>query len=285
MRGETLWKIPLFILLLGAIVMLQLESDATTIRLSASLPPTLTPTMVQMVDMGFDPAVNSFLWAGTMPEIVDLFINGHEEYFTDLSFLTSVDPKMSYPYAFSVLTLPIIPTSTDPDVLNQSFAIGREGIANADPDWRIPYYMAINYYLDLKDYKDAATYFDIAAQTPGVPDYAERFALNFGIQQNERDRVRDLWETVYESTNDPATKARAAAYVERMNDLDYLEAAAKVYKQNYGHEPTSTEALVTTGIIPAVPEDPFGFTFIIDPDGTAAIDLTSFPTGFSPTNG
>jgi len=283
MRLATIKKLAFFALLFVGVIVLQVESDALAVVLPASLPATFTPGMVRMVDMGFDPAVASFLWAGTMPEILDLF-RGHAEYFTDLAFLNGVDPKMSYPYAFSVLTLPAVPTSSYPEALSQSFAIGQKGIAQGDPDWRVPYYMAINYYLQLKDYKDAATYFDLAARTPGVPDYAERFALNFGIQQNERDRVRDLWATVYESTNDPATKDRAAAYIERLNDFDYLEAAAKVYKQKFGVYPTSTQLLVTAGIIPAVPQDPFGFFFTLDASGTAAIDLTQFPKGFSPSN-
>jgi hypothetical protein len=39
--------------------------------------------------------------------------------------------------------------------------------------------------------------------------------------------------------------------------------------------------LVAKGIIPSVPVDPFGFTFIIQPDGTSAIDLNSFPAYMS----
>jgi hypothetical protein len=270
-------KIISLILLFAAVVGLQVEYDATRVTLPASLPGTFTPQMVRITDMGFHPAVASFLWANTMPTILDLFFRGHAEYFTDLAFLNAVDPKMSYPYAFSVLTLPIIPTSSYPNAVSQSFVIGREGLANADSDWRIPYYMAINYYLQLNDFKDAAHYFDIAAQTPGVPDYAARFALNFGVNQRERDRVRNLWITVYESTNDPATKARAAAYVARLNDLDYLDAASKAYKTRYGAYPTSTDVLVASGIIPSVPQDPFGFTFVIQNDGTAGINKTALP--------
>ncbi len=280
-RSSAGAKIVFCALLLGLIFVLQLEYDAGARSLAATAAGAADPFMVRMVDMGFHPAVASFLWANTMPEILDLFLNGHTEYISDLAFLNGVDPRMSYPYAFSVLTLPVIPASEYPQALQESFAIGRNGIANADPDWRIPYYMAINYYLEEKDFKDAAYYFNVAAGTPGVPDYAERFALNFGIQQKERDRVRNLWETVYESTNDPAVKARAAAYVERMNDFDYLEAAAKAYKQRYGSYPASTNALVAKGIIPAVPQDPFGFTFIINSDGTAGIDLSTFPSYFN----
>lgn len=269
-------RVILLFLFFGLIVATQYEYDATRTFLPSSLPGVFSPSVVRMVDMGFHPAVASFLWAGTMPEILDLFLKGHTEYFADLAFLNAVDPKMSYPYAFSVLTLPVVPSSSFAGAVDESFIIGAEGIANADPDWRIPYYMAINYYLQRKDLKDAAWYFNLAANTPGVPDYARRFALNFGINQKERDRVRGIWETIYESTNDPTMKARAAAYVERLDDFDYLEAAASAYKQKYGSYPASPADLVAKDIIPAVPQDPFGFTFTIDKNGMAGIDTTGY---------
>lgn len=271
-------KIVLAAVLLAAVIALQIEYDATRTTVAASIPGAFTPEMMRLADMGFHPAVASFLWANTMPEILDLFFRGHTEYFSDLAFLNAVDPKMSYPYAFSVLTLPVIPTSSYPDAVARSFVIGREGLASADPDWRIPYYMAINYYLQLKDLKDAARYFNLAAQTPGVPDYAASFALNFGVEQRDRDRVRNLWITVYKSTNDPATKDRAAAYVARLNDLDYLDAASKAYKARFGAFPTSTAALVARGVIPSMPQDPFGYTFIVNKDGTAGVDTAHPPT-------
>lgn len=275
-RASRAFNVILLLFLLGGVVALQFSYDRVKPAAIAAAGGGLSPAIIRMVDMGFHPAVASFLWISTMPEILD-FLHGKTEYLADLAFLNAVDPKMSYPYAFSVLTLPVLPKAALPDAVAQAQAIGEKGIANADPDWRIPYYMALNYYLELKDLKDAIWYFNLAADTPGVPSYAERFALNFGINQRDRDRVRNLWETVYQSTNDPDTKARAAAYVERLNDFDYLEAAAKAYKQQYGFYPTSTGALVAKGIIPAVPQDPFGFTFIINKDGTAGIDLTKLP--------
>jgi hypothetical protein len=269
-------KIILLVLLLGGVMGLQVAYDRTKPAPIAGAGGGLPPSMIRMADIGFHPAMASFLWAATMPEILDLF-HGRKGYLADLAFLNTVDPKMGYPYAFSVLTLPALPRAVLPDGVAEAQAIGLRGIANGDPDWRIPYYMAINYYLELKDLKDATWYFNVAADTPGVPSYAKRFALNFSINQKERDRVRNLWATVYESSNDPDTKARAAAYVERLNDFDYLEAAAKAYKQKYGSYPSSVDALVARGIIPQVPQDPLGFTFIINSDGTAGIDLINLP--------
>jgi hypothetical protein len=262
------------ILLLALVGLLQLEYDATKTTLPASAAQTISPFMVRLLDMGFHPAVASFLWATTMPEILDLW-NKKTEYFTDLAFVNAVDPKLSYPYAFSVLTLPAAPAADDPQALAQAVTIGKEGIANADTDWRIPYYMATNEFLYDKNDAAAAEYYNEAAETPGIPAYAERFSLNFGIETKQRQKVEQLWETIKSSTNDSSEKARAQAYIDHLQDFDYLDAASAMYKKEFGVFPTSTAELVTRGIIPSVPADPFGFTFIIQSDGTSAIDLST----------
>ncbi len=74
-----------------------------------------------------------------------------------------------------MLTLPAVPLEDDPQELAQAQAIGEQGIANGDTDWRIPYYMATNEFLYDKDDRAAAKYYDLAAQTPGIPAYAQRF--------------------------------------------------------------------------------------------------------------
>jgi hypothetical protein len=267
-------------LLLALIALLQLEYDATKLALPASSAQTVSPFMVRLLDMGFHPAVASFLWATTMPEILDLW-RMKTEYFTDLAFVNAVDPKLSYPYAFSVLTLPAVPAADDPQAVAQADAIGAQGIANGDADWRIPYYMATNEFLYAKDDIAAAKYYNLAAETPGIPAYAERFSLNFGIETDQRQKTEQLWETIKDSTNDPDEKARAQAFIDHLQDFDYLDAASVLYKKEFGVFPTSTAELVAKGIIPSVPADPFGFTFIIQKDGTSAIDLNTLPTYMS----
>lgn len=272
-------KWALIALLLLLVMFLQYAYDLAA-RNGPSVPSArggVSPLMVRLADLGFHPAAGSFLWAATMPEVLDLF-GGKTEYFDDLAFVNAIDPKMGYPYAYSVLTLPAVPTSTLPDGLQRSMAIGQQGLRDGDPDWRIPYYMAMNYYLGLHDKKTALEYFDIAARTPGVPQFAERFSLNFGIGTNERKTTEELWATIASSTNDQFGKDRAQAYLSRLTDLDYLDAASADYNRRFGAYPTSTAALVAKGIIPSVPQDPFGFSFLIKADGTAAVDLTDLPS-------
>jgi len=272
LNGYT--KIAVLALLLALVAPLQFEYDATKLVVPASSEQTASPFMVRLIDMGFHPAVASFLWATTMPEILDLW-NKKTEFFPDLAFVNAVDPKLSYPYAFAVLTLAAVPAQDDPAAIIQADAIGAQGIANADADWRIPYYMATNEFLYAKDDLAAAKYYNIAANTPGIPQYAERFSLNFGIETNQRQKTEELWETIKDSTNDPDTQARAQAYIDHLQDFDYLDAASAEYKKEFGLYPTSTDELVAKGIIPSVPVDPFGFTFIIGADGKSAIDLST----------
>ncbi len=265
-------------LLLAAVMAAQWLYDATAAPQPPGLGAGLTPETVRMLDMGFHSTVGSFLWIATMPEILDLF-NGRTEYVSGVAYLNAVDPKLSYPYAFSVLTLPMIPVASGYTTgLADAMAIGKRGIAQADPDWRIPYYMATNYYLDEHDTAKAALYFDLAARTPGVPFFARRFAENFGNEQKDRDRMIALWKTIRDTTNDPATKARAQAYVDHLEIFNYLEAAAAQYKARYGTFPANLNLLVSHGIIPAIPPDPFGYQFIIGKTGVVTLNLAATTT-------
>jgi hypothetical protein len=261
------------ILLLAAVVFFQFGYDATKPTIALSVSAGFSPDFIRAVDMGFHASVGSFLWAATMPEILDAVLSRDMEYIPDERYVNAVDPKLSYPYAFTALLLPAAEhyAARVTDALN----IGEQGIRNADPDWRIPYYMATDYFLELKDDKNALWYYNLAAHTPGIPDYALRFSLNFGIKSNERQKTEDLWATIRDSSNDEATKERAQAYIDRLQMFDYLDAASKLYREKYGKVPASTDALVASGIIPMVPKDPFGFTFVIEKDGTFGINTTS----------
>jgi hypothetical protein len=272
---STLLRTGTLLLLFIAIVFFQYAYDATAAVRGTGAASEFSPDFVRAIDMGFHAPVASFSWIGTMPEILDAFFNGKNEYFSDLDSVTGIDPKLSYPYAFSVLTVPIL--TTYQNAIQEANAIGVRGIANADPDWRIPFYMATNYYLELHDKEDALRYFDIAARTPGIPVVSQRFAINFSIGFGSRDQTKALWTAIRDTTNDDFTKQRAQAYIDRLDDLDYLESAAKEYKTLYGVYPKTPDDLVAKNIIPQVPQDPFGFSFLMNPDGTATVDVNHPP--------
>ncbi len=256
--------------LLLCIVSLQMGFDATKITLPADTPSGISPEFVRLADMGLHGAVGSFLWVNAMPQLIDLFFNpDHREYLDSLKFLVNVDAKFGYPYAFSVLTIPAIRNL--PNRTGIALGIGQYGIDHADPDWRISYYMGADYFLDLKDGVSAARYYDIAARTPGIPTYAKSFALNFSAMRSIRQQTEELWQSIHDTATDEFTRERAQAYIDRLKIFDYLEAAARAYKSRFGAYPTNLDQLVAKGVISELPQDPFGFTFKIQEDGTVGI--------------
>lgn len=270
----TLKMLMAFVLFL-AVIGSQIAYDATRAVLPSGASSSFSPEFVRVFDGGFHSTFASFAWVSTMPEVLSVYFKGNTQYLRDLDFVNGVDPKLSYPYAFSVITLPAIVRLPDRDAI--ATAIGERGLANADPDWRIPYYLAAHEYLDMKDTAAALRYYDIAAHTPGIPAYAERFALNFSLLPDDRAKVKSLWISIYETTDDQALKERAAAYIARLQIFDYLELAARAYKARYGVFPKTLGDLVAKGIIKEIPPDPFGFTYAIDAAGKVGIDLTKLP--------
>ena len=61
------------IMLLAAVVFFQFGYDATKPVAVSAAAAGFSPEFVRAVDMGFHASVGSFLWAATMPEILDLF--------------------------------------------------------------------------------------------------------------------------------------------------------------------------------------------------------------------
>jgi len=271
----SILRIALLAFLFVAIVASQVAYDATAKTLPAGLPQSVSPEFVRLVDMGFHSTAGSFLWISTMPEILGTYFTGSTQYLTDLAFVNAVDPKLSYPYAFTVLVLPELMNFPNHDAI--AIAVGKEGVANADPDWRIPYYLGAEYYLNLKDEKNALIYYDIAAHTPGIPAISKNFALNFSALPKGRAKTEALWESIAESTTDANVKQRAEDYIYRLQIFDYLEAAAKAYKIKNGAFPSTLQILVASGVISAIPQDPFGYQFKIDTDGTVELDLSKIP--------
>ena len=268
---KTLFLAAFFI----AIIAAQLGYDATKTTFPQTASAGFSPAFMRLADLGFHSTLGSFAWITTMPEVLDVYFHGNTNYLTDLAYVNAVDPKLSYPYAFSVITLPALVRLPDRNEI--AVAIGARGIANADPDWRIPYYMGADYYLDLKDTASALKYYDIAAHTPGIPAFAKQFSLNFSLLPDDRTKTKAVWESIRDTTNDAAVKARAQAYIDRLDIFDYLAAAARAYKTKNGKFPSDLQTLVTAGVIPGIPPDPLGFGFKLNDDGSVGIDLTKNP--------
>ena len=256
-----------FLILSAAVVVSQRSYDTSKARLALPFEPPAA-NMVKAFDLGLHTAIASFLWLDVRTEL-PFMRQGAQHFLTGLKLVNDLDPRWSTPYAFAVLVLPNIPTFEER--VPVALEIGERGLANADPNWTIPFYIGTIYQLELKDQQNAAKYFDIAAATPGIPDIVRRFAVNYGIHPETLAETKQAWAVIYATSKDPSVRERAAMHIAHLEILEYLNAAVQVFRQGTGRYPLDLAEVARAGIIPSVPKSPFGFDFKIYEGGVVGI--------------
>ncbi len=241
--------------------MLQYYSDLKINQRPDTTPAIIPAQAIKIVDLGLNSAASSLMWIYAVQEV-----NDYPEKFGDMvKVVNDLDPKFSYPYAFSTIILPNI------GHVSQGVEIAELGIQDADPDWRIPYYLATTYHEFFKDRINAIKYFNLAANTPGASEIAKTAAARYGTSNNYREQTRIIWESIYATSNDELVKDNAKTHLVQLDILDLLDKAVSLYVQKYGTVPKDINDLITKGILVAIPPSPFGVQFYLDWQGHVLI--------------
>ena len=262
---KRLYIILAFFALFGGTVVLQIFSDNEKAKTPYVEPNIFRPELVKAIDLGLHNAAADVMWLSAIQYFGGGESSNNERMSDYLNFTAEVDPKFSYPYAFGALVLPTI------GYVDEGIKLADKGIANGVNDWRIPYYTATTYYFTKNDLNNALKYFDITANTPGVPDGIKKISTNFAARSDKRAKTKEVWVGVYENSNDEVVKKRAEKYILHYEILDFLDQAAEKYKQVYNRYPETTDDLINGKILKAAPEDPFGFQYKFNAEGKAEI--------------
>jgi tetratricopeptide (TPR) repeat protein len=252
-------------MLLFCIIMVQYFFDESKSHELKPSPYVMSAEVVKAADLGLDNAASDLAWLSAIQYFGDWQLDKYEKLDDFITLANDLDPRFSHPYAFATLSLPQV------GMVDEAIEIAKRGIREADTDWEIPYYLGMIYYIEKNDVASALKYFDRAANTKGAPEKIQRLAANFNTKPDSREQSKEIWATVYETTNDESIKARAEAYILHYEILDFLERAAKDYKDKYGNYPDPIGKLVEGGVLKAIPTDPFGFEFEIDAEGRVRI--------------
>lgn len=244
---------------------MQVFYDSGRAKAVYSEPNVLTSDVIKAADLGLHNAVSDLMWLSAIQYLGGGESRNYEKLDDYLALATDLDSKFSYPYAFGVLVMPTF-GQTD-----QAIKLAQKGLTDAEPDWRIPYYMATTYHIELSDTQNAAKYFDIAANTKGAPDNIKRIAATYGTRPDLREQTKQIWISIAENSKDEVVIERAKAYITHYEILDFLEQAVKIYKERFGQYPADINDLVGGQILRAIPPDPFGFEYKIDESGRAQI--------------
>ncbi|MDP3772023.1 MAG: hypothetical protein Q8Q94_01450 [bacterium] len=256
----TAQKTSLALILLTGVIATHMLFVRTTRDTVRPLPAVIPAAVVRASDLGLHTMTASFLWLAVIQRLVPIGFDHLDAY---IGQINDLDPKFSYPYAFGVLLL------GGQENLNAAARIGMRGIAEADTDWRIPYYLAMNYHTT-EDRSHAVYYFSLAARTPGAPENVRTVAANYGSRKTHRAQTEEIWSTLLDTSRDEVVRKQAEDILTHLKILDLLDQAASVYKKKFGSFPAKAEDLISGNILIRLPADPFNFHFVFDKDGNAA---------------
>ncbi len=140
-------------------------------------------------------------------------------------------------------------------------------------DYRIPYYIGLNYYKFGKDANKASTYIMKAAGLPGSPYYLANLAARLAAYSSDHDRGIIFLGEMMKQTTDPQIAAQYKMRIQLLEALKYLDHHVDIFRERFQRFPDPLSEMIQTGVMPALPEDPYGGDFFLNEDGR--VDTTS----------
>ena len=191
-----------------------------------------------------------------------------------LDVITTLDPQ--YVYAYQVGGIVLTELAQRVDLSNRLLEKGLQANPAA---WQIPFYLGYNHFFFLEDYRRAADYMAQAARLPGRPSYAPLLAARLYAQAGNPNTALDFLRAMWHQTQDKQSKEALELRIKEVTierDIGLLEEAVGRYRTREGRTPTVLADLVARGILHAIPPEPFGGVYRLDPK-TGAITSSTHP--------
>lgn len=174
-----------------------------------------------------------------------------------LDLTTTLDPYFSIAYRFGAIFLGE-PFPGGPGRPDLAIALLRKGLAAQPDKWQYMQDLGFVYYWHLRDYRTAADAFQRAAAMPGAPSWLRPLAAVTLAEGGQRSGSRALWQQLAQADEEWLRDA-AQLRLAQLDAMDLIDA---------------WRGARDAGLRPALPLDPSGTPFEIDP---ATGDITLSP--------
>lgn len=223
------------------------------------LPP---PEWFEKISFGFRNVIADALWIDAIQIFTrwDAQSPGFPQHFDAIAKLA---PRFEYPYLFGVL---VLPGYGGPKFLERAHILAKQGMAALPDDWKIPFYLGVQYHIVGKDYRQALTYINYAADNLSAPPMVAAMRAVYTAKSGSFEKARALMVVLEKTADNDFTRDTARAWLERIDLLESIERAVRGYQEKFGFAPGTISELTHAGFLPA------GQTFenlgvIIQPDG------------------
>ena len=188
--------------------------------------------------------------------------------------ITTLDPQ--YAYAYYVGGNVLGDLANRPDL---SIRLLEKGVQANPAVWNIPFLLGYNYYFLVGDPAKGAEYIMKAASLPDGPAYLPGLATRMASEAWSPDTALAFLEARLLETQDPQTREFLANRMKEViieRDVLMLERAVEVYRTQHQTLPATLADLVASGILPMLPQEPFGGDYRLDPK-TGSVSSSTHP--------
>jgi tetratricopeptide (TPR) repeat protein len=165
-----------------------------------------------------------------------------------LDLTTTLDPYFSIAYRFGAIFLGE-PFPGGPGRPDLAIELLRKGLAAQPEKWQYMQDLGFVYYWHLHDYRTAAEMFQRAAAIPGAASWLRALAAVTLAEGGQRSGSRALWQQLAQA-DEPWLREAAGLRLTQLDAMDVMDAWRRAR---------------ASGLRPALPIDPSGTPFEIDP--------------------
>ncbi len=180
--------------------------------------------------------------------------------------VSNYDPRFVVPYLVGGLVL-----GDSPNHVPQALETMGLGWKHHPDDWGFQFYMGYIRYFSMGDPTEGGKYLDAASRLPGSPPYLPLLASRMLVEGRSPETALALLSEMVKQETNPARRETLLERIRQVTverDLQLLENAIDQYRRKTGERPARLADLVRAGILPAVPSEPNGGTYLLLPDGS-----------------
>jgi hypothetical protein len=263
-RHQTLWITGALLAMLVGVFQVPLNYWANSKPKHQQLMYLPDGKVLRLASLGYRELVADLLWLQVIQIMGQQKLSGEagQWLFHAVDRITTLDPKFVRAYeagSLALCTLVVMP--------EESNRLLEKGMQHNPQEWKLPFYMGINYYFEMADDARAAEAMAKAASLPGAPDGLARLAAKLFVSAKSPQHAVDLLMKVYQETTDENVRKLLEirlkeSIVER--DLQILEQAISRYQAKYSRQPDQLENLVGPGLLSELPKEPFGGQYLYE---------------------
>jgi hypothetical protein len=193
-----------------------------------------------------------------------------------LDITTTLDPRFNIAYRFGAVFLaePYPRGAGRPDL---AIRLLEKGLAQRPDKWEYMEDIGFVHYWFVHDFREAARWFEMAASTPGAPNWLRPLAATTLAQGGDRRSSRAMWEAIRQSAEVDwlrQSAERRLAQLQALDMIDALQQRVDEYVARTGQVP-DWNALVRARALPGVPLDPAGAPYELTGDGRVRLSRQS----------